>query len=106
MSTNNQPSCFKCKIFCHIAHDCTFSSPAAKKADAGVIGWCRKKCATRDSAASADPTLKVTDNLQSEIKDDMIRLTSGKAVSVGTNFATLGDPMKAKNLPVLILRAD
>ncbi|GFN79003.1 hypothetical protein PoB_000550900 [Plakobranchus ocellatus] len=59
-----------------------------------------------DPIARPDPTLNVTDNPQSEIQDDILRLTSGKAVSVVTNFATLGDPKGARNLHLSILRGD
>ncbi|GFR75375.1 hypothetical protein ElyMa_005775400 [Elysia marginata] len=48
--------------------------------------------------------MKVTDNLQSEVKDGMLELASGKSVPVMMNCAALSDPEKTKSLRLPILR--
>ncbi|GFS22004.1 reverse transcriptase [Elysia marginata] len=48
--------------------------------------------------------MKVTDNLQSEVKDGMLQLASGKSVPVMMNCAALSDPEKTKSLRLPILR--
>ncbi|GFO40105.1 hypothetical protein PoB_006661000 [Plakobranchus ocellatus] len=46
-SMYNQRSCFKCKRYGHIACDCTYPSPVAKKAGTEVIPTARKDCVTK-----------------------------------------------------------
>ncbi|GFN90410.1 hypothetical protein PoB_001691600 [Plakobranchus ocellatus] len=53
----------------------------AKKADAGMIAIAPRR-RDKDLAANAGPALRVTDNLQSEIKDGMLKVASGKALPV------------------------
>ncbi|GFO26770.1 hypothetical protein PoB_005327500 [Plakobranchus ocellatus] len=50
-SSNYQRFCFKSKGLGHIARDCTYSSPAAKKAGAGVIVTAPRAGARQDTAA-------------------------------------------------------
>ncbi|GFS16445.1 hypothetical protein ElyMa_006796300 [Elysia marginata] len=51
-------------------------------------------------------TMKVTDNLQSEVKDGMLQLASGKSVPVMMNCAALSDPEKTRSLRLPILRGE
>ncbi|GFN83871.1 hypothetical protein PoB_001037700 [Plakobranchus ocellatus] len=52
----------------HIAQDCTYSSPSAKKEVAEIIATAPRGGPREDSKASTGPAQEVTDNLQSEIK--------------------------------------
>ncbi|GFN74080.1 aminopeptidase n [Plakobranchus ocellatus] len=76
--------------------------PSAKKARAGKISTAPPVGATKDSAASAGPTLEMTDNFQNEIRNGMLQLASAKAVPIVTT-AALGDPKKMRDLRVHIL---
>ncbi|GFR71256.1 hypothetical protein ElyMa_005674800 [Elysia marginata] len=51
-------------------------------------------------------TTKVTDNLQSEVKDGLLELASGKSVPVMMNCAALSDPEKTNSLRLPILRCE
>ncbi|GFR71497.1 zinc finger protein [Elysia marginata] len=51
-------------------------------------------------------TMKVTDNLQSEVKNRMLEFASGKSVPVMMNCAALSDPKKTKSLRLPILRGE
>ncbi|GFO07022.1 hypothetical protein PoB_003352700 [Plakobranchus ocellatus] len=62
-----------------------------KKAAARMIATALRIGVARDSAASTGPALEVTENIQSEIKEGMLRLAIGKAVS---NCAVLGEEKK------------
>ncbi|GFO21704.1 hypothetical protein PoB_004820900 [Plakobranchus ocellatus] len=42
-STSNEQSYLKCKRYGHIARDCTYLSPSAKKAGAEVIATARRE---------------------------------------------------------------
>ncbi|GFR58247.1 hypothetical protein ElyMa_000025200 [Elysia marginata] len=50
--------------------------------------------------------MKVTDNLQSEVKDGMLELVSGKSVPVVMNCVALSDPEKTNSLRLPILRGE
>ncbi|GFR81479.1 Pol polyprotein [Elysia marginata] len=50
--------------------------------------------------------MKVTDNLQSEVKDGMLQLASGKSVPVMMNCAALSDLEKTNSLCLPILRGE
>ncbi|GFR80635.1 Gypsy retrotransposon integrase-like protein 1 [Elysia marginata] len=98
----DQRLCFKCKKTGHIARYYTAVDTTVKKAGAGVV--------LTATAAVKKPTegstMKVTDNLQSEVKDGMLQLTSGKSVPVMMNCAALSDPEKTKSLRLPILRGE
>ncbi|GFN90423.1 hypothetical protein PoB_001692900 [Plakobranchus ocellatus] len=49
-STSNQRLCLKCKRYGHIARECTYSSPSAKKADAGMIAMAPQRHEKRFSS--------------------------------------------------------
>ncbi|GFO07862.1 hypothetical protein PoB_003436700 [Plakobranchus ocellatus] len=104
MSTDNQRSCLKCKSLGHIVRDCTYSNLSAKKAGVGGIVTAPRGGARKDSTVSSGPALEVTVNHQSEIKDGMLRLASGKAVAVMKDCAVLEDLKRTKYLCVPILR--
>ncbi|GFR88459.1 zinc finger protein [Elysia marginata] len=88
----DQRFCFKCKKTGHIARYCTAVDTTVKKAGAGVM----LKATEVKTAAVKKPTegstMKVTDNLQSEVKGGMLELASGKSVPVMINCAALKDP--------------
>ncbi|GFR68174.1 reverse transcriptase [Elysia marginata] len=77
-----------------------------KKAGAGVA----LKATEVKTAAVKKPakgsTMKVTDNLQSEVKDGMLQLASGKSVPVMMYCAALSGPEKTNSLRLPILRGE
>ncbi|GFR95703.1 reverse transcriptase [Elysia marginata] len=77
-----------------------------KKAGAGGV----LKATEVKTAAVKKPTegstIKVTDNLQSEVKDGMLELASGKSVPVLMNCAALSDQEKTNSLCLPILRGE
>ncbi|GFO37922.1 hypothetical protein PoB_006442700 [Plakobranchus ocellatus] len=93
LSTNNQPSCSKCKRYGNIARNCAYSSPQVKKTSAGVVAILLRVDVTKDSAESTGPALEVTDNTQSEMKDDMLQLASGR-LPVVMNCTAQADPKR------------
>ncbi|GFR99799.1 hypothetical protein ElyMa_002800900 [Elysia marginata] len=102
----DQRLCFKCKKTGHVARYCTAVDATRKKAGAGVV----LKATEVKTAAVKKPTegstMKVTDNLQSEVKDGVLELASGKSVPVLMNRAPLGDPEKTNSLRLSILRGE
>ncbi|GFO06299.1 hypothetical protein PoB_003280400 [Plakobranchus ocellatus] len=88
--------CFKCQKYGHITRDCTYPNLSGKRDCAGVIAMVLSIVSTKDSAASVGPTLEVTNNPQSEIRDGMLQRTSGKAVQVVANSAVLGDASRTE----------
>ncbi|GFR60628.1 reverse transcriptase [Elysia marginata] len=102
----DQRLCFKCKKTGHIARYCTAVDTGMKKAGAGVV----LKAPEVKTAAVKKPTegstMKVTDNLQSEVKDGMLQLASGKSIPVMVNCAALGDPGKTNSLRLPIFRGE
>ncbi|GFS20815.1 hypothetical protein ElyMa_003323300 [Elysia marginata] len=85
----DQQLCLKCKKTGHIARYCTAVDTTVKKAGAGVV---LKATEVKTSAVKKPTegfTMKVTDNLQSEVKDGMLELASRKCVPVMMNCAAL-----------------
>ncbi|GFN78934.1 hypothetical protein PoB_000544000 [Plakobranchus ocellatus] len=62
-STTNQRSCFKCKRLDHIARNCKYSSPSARKAGAGVIATAPREGERKNSAAPTSHVPEVSENL-------------------------------------------
>ncbi|GFS01795.1 Gypsy retrotransposon integrase-like protein 1 [Elysia marginata] len=77
-----------------------------KKAGAGVVLKATEVKTAEVKKPTEGSTMKVTDNLQSEVKDGMLQLVSGKSVPVLMNFGALSDPEKTKSLRLPILRGD
>ncbi|GFR91247.1 hypothetical protein ElyMa_002587900 [Elysia marginata] len=50
--------------------------------------------------------MKVTDNLQSELKDGMLELASGKSVPVMMNCVALSDPEKTNSFRLPTLKGE
>ncbi|GFR77495.1 zinc finger protein [Elysia marginata] len=75
-----------------------------KKAGAGVVLKATEVKTAGVKKPTEGSTMKVTDNLQSEVKDGMLQLASGKSVPVMMNGAALSDPEKTKSLRLPILR--
>ncbi|GFR64262.1 reverse transcriptase [Elysia marginata] len=97
---------FKCKKTGHIARYCTAVDTTMKKAGAGVVLKATEVKTAEVKKPTEGSTMKVTDNLQSEVKDGMLQLVSGKSVPVMINCAALSDPEKTKSLRLPILRGE
>ncbi|GFO34799.1 hypothetical protein PoB_006130400 [Plakobranchus ocellatus] len=67
---------------------------------------CNEEGVRKDSTVSEGPVLKVSDNLQREIKDRMLQLARRKAVPVVTNCEALEDPRRTRDLRVPIVRRE
>ncbi|GFO36711.1 hypothetical protein PoB_006321600 [Plakobranchus ocellatus] len=78
-------SCFKCKKTGHIARYCTAVDSITKKAGAGVVVKTTKVNTPEVGKPAEGPTMEVTDDLQSEVEDGMLKMASGKSVPVMTN---------------------
>ncbi|GFR87729.1 zinc finger protein [Elysia marginata] len=102
----DQRLCFKCKKTGHIARYCTAVDTTMKKAGAGVVLKATEVKTAGMKKPTEGSTMKVTDNLQSEVKDGMLQLASGKSVPVMMNCAALSDPEKTKSLLLPILRGE
>ncbi|GFS23311.1 hypothetical protein ElyMa_003386600 [Elysia marginata] len=98
--------CFKCKKTGHIARYCTAVDTTMKRAGAGVVLKATEVKTAGVKKPTEGSTMKVTDNLQSEVKDGMLQLASGKSVPVMMNCAALSDPEKTKSLRLPILRGE
>ncbi|GFS23662.1 hypothetical protein ElyMa_001645200 [Elysia marginata] len=92
--------CFKCKKTGHIARYCTAVDTTMKKAGAGVVLTATEVKAAAVKKPTEGSTMKVTDNLQSEMKDGMLELASGKSISVMMNCAPVWKT-KSFRLPTL-----
>ncbi|GFR63262.1 hypothetical protein ElyMa_003600300 [Elysia marginata] len=93
----DQRLCFKCKKTGHIARYCTAEVTTMKKAGAGVVLKATEVNTAGVKKPTEGSTMKVTDNLQSEVKDGVLQLASGKSVPVMMNCAALSDPGKTKS---------
>ncbi|GFS07184.1 Gypsy retrotransposon integrase-like protein 1 [Elysia marginata] len=102
----DQRLCFKCKKTGHIARYCTAVDTTVKKAGAGVVFKATEVKTAAVKKPTEGSTMKVTDNLQKQVKDGMLQLASGKSVPVMMNCAALSDPEKTKSLRLPILRED
>ncbi|GFO24234.1 hypothetical protein PoB_005073900 [Plakobranchus ocellatus] len=102
-SVADQRSCFKRKKTAHIARYCTAVDSATKKAGAGVVVKTTEVNTTEVRKPTEGPTMEVTADLQSEVEDGMLKLASGKAVSVMMNRAALRDPEKTSSLGLHVL---
>ncbi|GFR90174.1 hypothetical protein ElyMa_000810900 [Elysia marginata] len=102
----DQRLCFNCKKTGHIARYCTAVDTMMKKAGAGVVLKATEVKTASVKKPTEGSTMKVTDNLQSEVKDGMLELVSGKSVPVMMNCAALSDPEKTKSLRLPILRGE
>ncbi|GFO29002.1 hypothetical protein PoB_005550700 [Plakobranchus ocellatus] len=89
-SVADQRSCFKCKKTGYIARYCTVVVVKTTEMNTAEV---RKP--------AEGPTMEVTDDLQSEVEDGMLKLASGKSVPVMTNCAALRDPEKSRSLGCL-----
>ncbi|GFO19357.1 gypsy retrotransposon integrase-like protein 1 [Plakobranchus ocellatus] len=105
-SVADQRSCFKCKKAGHIARYCTAVDSTTKKADAGVVVKTTEVNTAEVRRLAEGPTMEVTDDLQSEVEDGMLKLASGKSVPVMTNCAALRDPEKTRSLVLPILKGE
>ncbi|GFO12745.1 hypothetical protein PoB_003925000 [Plakobranchus ocellatus] len=88
-SVADQRSCFKCKRAGHVARFCTTVDSTRKKAGAGVVVKTTEVNTAEVRKRAERPTMEVTDDLQSEVEDGMLKLASGKSVPVMTNCAAL-----------------
>ncbi|GFR72345.1 hypothetical protein ElyMa_000377200 [Elysia marginata] len=77
-----------------------------KKSGAGVVLKATDVKTAEVKKPTEGSTMEVTDNLQSEVKDGMLQLASGKSVPVMANCAALSDPEKTKSLRLPILRGE
>ncbi|GFR95429.1 zinc finger protein [Elysia marginata] len=75
-----------------------------RKAGAGVVLKATEVRTAVVKKPTEGSTMKVTNNLQSEVKDGMLQLASGKSVPVLMNCAALSDPEKKNSLRLFILR--
>ncbi|GFO42434.1 hypothetical protein PoB_006893900 [Plakobranchus ocellatus] len=80
-STSNQRLCLKCKRYGHIAPECTYSSPSAKKADAGLIAMAPRRHEKRFSSKRRSCS-EGDGQPESEVKDRMLQVASGKALQL------------------------
>ncbi|GFN91294.1 hypothetical protein PoB_001780000 [Plakobranchus ocellatus] len=103
-SVADQRSCFKCKKTGHIARYCTAVDSTTKKAGAGVLVYTTEVNTAEARKPAESPTMKVTDDLQSEVEGGMLKLVSGKSVPVMTNCAALRDLEKTRSLGLLVLK--
>ncbi|GFO36280.1 reverse transcriptase [Plakobranchus ocellatus] len=87
-------SCFNCKKTGHIARYCTAVDSTTKKSGAGVIVKTIEVNTAEVRKPAEGPTMEVTDDLQSQVEDGMLKLVSGKSVPVMTNCAALRDSEK------------
>ncbi|GFN78572.1 hypothetical protein PoB_000507800 [Plakobranchus ocellatus] len=105
-SVADQRPCFKCKKTGHIARYCTAVDSTTKKAGAGVVVKTTEVNTAEVRKPAEDPTMEVTDDLQSEVEGGMLKLASGKSVPVMTNCAALRDPEKTRSLGLPVLKGE
>ncbi|GFN80205.1 hypothetical protein PoB_000671100 [Plakobranchus ocellatus] len=105
-SVADQRSCFKCKKTGHIARYCTAVDSTTKKSGAGVVVKKTEVNTAEVRKFAESPTMEVTDDLQSEVEGVMLKLASGKSVSVTTNCAALRDPEKTRSLGLPVLKGE
>ncbi|GFO03955.1 Zinc finger protein [Plakobranchus ocellatus] len=105
-SVADQRSCFKCKKTGPFARYCTAVDSTTKKAGAGVVVNMTKVNTAEVRKPAEGPTIKVTDDLQSEVEGGMLKLTSGKSVPVMTNCAALRDLKKTRSLGLPVLKGE
>ncbi|GFO18459.1 reverse transcriptase [Plakobranchus ocellatus] len=96
----------KCKKTGHIARYCTAVDSMTKKAGVGVVVKMTEVNAAEVRKPAECPTMEVTDDLQSEVENDLLKLASGKSVPVMTNCADLRDPEKTRSLGLPVLKGD
>ncbi|GFO41266.1 Zinc finger protein [Plakobranchus ocellatus] len=102
----DQRLCFKCKKTGHIARYCTAVDSTTKKAGAGVVVKMTEVNTAEVRKPAKGPTMEVTDDLQSEVEDGMLKLASGKSVPVMTNCAALRDLEKSRSLGLPVLKGE
>ncbi|GFO34139.1 Zinc finger protein [Plakobranchus ocellatus] len=105
-SVADHRSCFKCKKTGHIARYCTAVDSTTKKTGAGVVVKTTEVNTAEARKPAEGPTMEVTDDLQSEVEDGMLKLASGKSVSVMTNCAALRDPEMTRSLGLPVLKGE
>ncbi|GFO27804.1 reverse transcriptase [Plakobranchus ocellatus] len=105
-SVADHRSCFKCKKTRHIARYCTAVDSTTKKTGAGVVVKTTEVNTAEARKPVEGPTMEVTDDLQSEVEDGMLKLASGKSVSVMTNCSALRDPEKTRSLGLPVLKGE
>ncbi|GFR79434.1 hypothetical protein ElyMa_000556300 [Elysia marginata] len=90
----------------HSARYCTAVDTKMKKAGAGLVLKATEVKTATVKKPTEGSTMKLTDNIQSEVKDGMLELASGKSIPVMMNCAALSDPEKTKSPCLPILRGD
>ncbi|GFO42458.1 gypsy retrotransposon integrase-like protein 1 [Plakobranchus ocellatus] len=105
-SVADQWSCSKCKKTGHIARYCTAVDSTTNKAGAGLVVKTTEVNTAEVRKLAEDPTMEVTDDLQSEVEDGMLKLASGKSIPVMTNCAALRDPEKTRSLGLPFLKEE
>ncbi|GFN79109.1 Zinc finger protein [Plakobranchus ocellatus] len=105
-SVADQRSCFKCKKTGDIARYCTAVDSTTEKAGAGVVVKTTEVNTAEVRKPAEGPMMEVTDDLQSEVEDGMLKLASGKSVPVMTNCAALRDPEKTRSLGLPVLKGE
>ncbi|GFO41784.1 gypsy retrotransposon integrase-like protein 1 [Plakobranchus ocellatus] len=105
-SVADQRSCLKCKKTGHIARYCTTVDSTMKKAGAGVVVKTTEVNTAEVRKLSKGSKMEVTDDLQSEVEDGMLKLANGKSVLVMTNCAALRDPQKTRSLGLPVLKGE
>ncbi|GFO17880.1 reverse transcriptase [Plakobranchus ocellatus] len=105
-SVADQRSCFKCKKSGYITQYCTALDSTTKKAGAGVVVKTTEVNTAEVRKPAEGPTMEVTDDLQSEVEDGMLKLASEKPVTVMKNCAALRDPEKTRSLGFPVLKGE
>ncbi|GFN97917.1 sulfotransferase [Plakobranchus ocellatus] len=103
-SVADQKSCYECKKTGHIARYCTTVDSITKKAGAGMVVKTSEVNTAEVRKLAEGSTIEVTDDLQSEVEDGMLKLASGKSVPVMTNCAALRDWKKTRSLGLPVLK--
>ncbi|GFN92539.1 reverse transcriptase [Plakobranchus ocellatus] len=85
---------------------CTAVDNTTKKADAGVVVKTTEMNTAEVRKPAEGPTMRVRGDLQSEVEDGMLKLTSGKSVPVMTNCAALRDLEKTRSLGLPVLKGE